>query len=111
VKDYIDVAGASGANYRFMRLKDGRPLSPMGGNFLYCRFTGDVCEVIFAGEVQNLMQDARERWGEAQKRFQVSDLYSRLNISERVRQLELADITDANHPPMNASAADRRIAG
>jgi hypothetical protein len=107
VRDYIDVTGASGATYRFMRLKDGRPLSPMGGNFLYCRFTGETCELIYAGEVQNLLKDARERWNEAQQRFQVSDLYSRLNISERVRQLELADIIDANHPPMSTTPERR----
>ena len=103
MKDYVDVTGACGATYRFMRLKEGRPLSPMGGNFLYCRFTGDNCEVIYAGEVQNLLKDARERWNEASQRYQVSDLYSRLNISERVRQLEHADIVDATHPPMNAT--------
>jgi hypothetical protein len=103
VRDHVDVTGASGVTYRFMRLKDGRPLSPMGGNFLYCRFTGEACELIYAGEVQNLQQDARERWSEAQQRFQVSDLYTRLNISERVRQLELADIVAANHPPLNTS--------
>lgn len=103
MRDYVDVIGASGVTYRFMRLKDGRPLSPMGGNFLYCRFTGDSCELIYAGEVQNLLKDARERWNEAYQRYQVSDLYSRLNISERVRQLEHADIIDANHPSMNAT--------
>ena len=108
MRDYVDVTGACGATYRFMRLKDGRPLSPMGGNFLYCRFTGDKLELIYAGEVQNLMKDARERWAEAQQRFQVSDLYSRLNISERVRQLELADIVEANHPPLNTSP-DRKV--
>ena len=107
MRDYIDVAGGSGANYRFMRLKDGRPLSPMGGNFLYCRFTGEVLEIIYAGEVQNLLKDARDRWTEAQQRFQVSDLFSRLNISERVRQLELNDIVGAHHPPMNAGPERR----
>lgn len=103
MKDYVDVTGASGATYRFMRLKEGRPLSPMGGNVLYCRFTGDACELIYAAEVQNLMKSARDRWNEALQRYQVSDLYSRLNISERVRQLEHADIVDANHPPLNAT--------
>jgi hypothetical protein len=63
--------------------------------------------VIYAGEVQNLLKDARERWSEAQQRYQVSDLYSRLNISERVRQLELTDIVDANHPPLNTTPERR----
>jgi hypothetical protein len=101
MRDYVDVGGTSGSTYRFMRLKDGRPLSPMGGNFLYTRFTGEVLELIYAGEAQNLMMGARERWSEALERYQVTELYSRLNISERVRQLELADIVRAAAPPMN----------
>lgn len=99
--DYIDISGASGARYRFMRVKEGRPLSPMGGNFLFARHTGARFEMIYAGEVQNLMKDARERWREAVERYQVSELYTRLNISERVRKIELADIVDGEHPPMN----------
>jgi hypothetical protein len=103
VRDYVDIVGASGSHYRFMRLKDGRPLSPMGGNFLFARFTGEAFEMIYAGEAQNLMSGARERWPEAVERFQVTELYSRLNISERVRQLELHDIVGAFEPPMNTS--------
>lgn len=101
VQDYVDVHGASGTTFRFMRLKDGRPLSPMGGNYIYVRFTGDKVDMILAGEAQNLLKDAHERWSEACERFQVTELYSRLNISERVRLLELADIVEANRPPMN----------
>lgn len=99
--DYIDISGASGARYRFMRVREGRPLSPMGGNFLFARQTGSRFEMIYAGEVQNLMKDARERWREAVERYQVSDLYTRLNISERVRKVEHADILEAERPPMN----------
>ena len=87
MRDYVDIRGASGSIYRFMLLKDGRPLSPMGGNYLYGRSTGERFEMLYAGEVQNLLKDARERWNEAHQRYQVCDLYSRLNISERVRQL------------------------
>jgi hypothetical protein len=106
LQDFVDVAGVSGTSYRFMRLKDGRPLSPMGGNYLYARYTAGRFELIYAGEAQNLMQDARARWDEAARRFQAAELFSRLNISERVRQLELTDIVEATHPPMNA-APDR----
>jgi hypothetical protein len=102
VQDYIDVNGASGTIYRFLRLKEGRPLSPMGGNFIYIRYTGDKFEMIYAAEAQNLLKDARDRWNEAAERYQATELFSRLNISERVRLLELADIADASHPPMNA---------
>jgi len=104
LKDYVDVVGASGARYRFMLLRDGRPLSPMGGNYLYGRPTGDRFEVAFAGEVQNLLKDAHARWSEAQLRFQVSEIFTRLNISERIRRQELDDIVAALRPPMNAPA-------
>lgn len=99
--DYIDIKGVSGASYRFMRFRDGRPLSPAGGNFLYGRYTGARFELLYAGEVQNLLKDSRSRWDEARSRFQASDLYTRLNLSERVRQLEHGDIVQANAPPMN----------
>jgi hypothetical protein len=101
VRDFLDITGASGVTYRFMRLKEGRPLSPMGGNYLYTRFTGDRLEIVLAGEVQNLMKDARDRWAEAVERFQATELFSRLNISERVRQHELKDIVAANEPMMD----------
>ena len=105
MNDYIDIRGASGGIYRFMRLKDGRPLSPMGGNFLYARHTGERFEMLYAGEVQNLLKDARARWSEAAERFQASEVYTRLNISERVRKLEHADIVQGALPPMNAAPA------
>jgi hypothetical protein len=108
LQDFVDVVGASGASYRFMRLKDGRPLSPMGGNYLYARYTAGRFELIFAGEAQNLLQDGRARWDEAARRFQAAEMFSRLNISERVRQLELTDIVEATRPPMNV-APDRQV--
>jgi hypothetical protein len=107
MQDWVDFAGASGASYRFMRLREGRPLSPMGGNFAYVRFTADRAELIYAGETQNLLRSARERWDEAVGRFQASELFTRLNISERVRQLELADIVAASGPPMNADTSSK----
>ncbi len=88
-----------------MRLREGRPLSPAGGNFLYVRHTAGRVELIFAGEAQNLLKDCRERWSEAAARFQVSDLFTRLNLSERIRKLEHDDILGANLPPMNAGLA------
>jgi hypothetical protein len=105
LRDFVDITGASGAVYRFLRLKEGRPLSPMGGNYLYARYTGDRFELVLAGEVQNLMKDARDRWAEAVERFQAIDIFSRLNISERVRQSELADIVAANEPLMDGAKA------
>jgi hypothetical protein len=109
MSDHVDMHGASGRGYRFLRLREGRPLSPAGGNYVYGRFTGGRFEAIFAGEGQNLMKDARERWAEAVARFQVSDLYTRLNLNQRVRQLEHADILAGAAPPMNAGGEAAEI--
>ena len=102
MNDHVDIHGASGRVYRFMRVRDGRPLSPAGGNFIYGRFTAGRFEAIYAGEGQNLLKDARERWAEAVARFQASDLYTRLNLNQRVRQLEHADIVAGAGPRLNA---------
>ncbi|MBV9995278.1 MAG: hypothetical protein JO127_08695 [Caulobacteraceae bacterium] len=101
MNDHLDIKGASGATYRFMRFKEGRPLSPAGGNFLFGRYTGSRFELLYAGEVQNLLKDARSKWQEAVERYQASTLFTRLNISERVRQVEHDDIVKAHEPPMN----------
>ena len=102
MRDHVDIHGASGRVYRFMRMREGRPLSPAGGNYIYGRFTGERFEAIYAGEGQNLLKDARERWAEAVARFQASDLYTRLNLNQRIRQLEHADIVSGIEPRMNA---------
>ena len=106
MRDLIDVKGASGAVYRFSQFRDGRPLSPMGGNFLYVRETTDGHEIVHAGEGQNLLTDARKRWGEAVSAHGPLHLFTRLNISEHARQREQADIVGAVRPVMNAGAVE-----
>jgi len=113
MRDIIDVRGASGVAYRFTRFRDGNPLSAMGGNFVYARpqnaekgggGEGDgAAEVVYAGEAQNLLTDARRLWDRAVAEHGVTDLFTRLNISERTRRHEHADILAAARPPMNAA--------
>jgi hypothetical protein len=102
MRDMIDVKGASGAVYRFNLFRDGRPLSPMGGNFIYVREAGEGYEIVLVGEGQNLLTDARTRWGKAAAEHGVQHLFTRLNITERVRVHEHDDIVAAIRPPMNA---------
>jgi hypothetical protein len=103
MKDFIDVRCDSGDVLRFHRVGAGRMLSPMGGNYLYVRETGEGHEVLFAGEGRSLMTDARDRWDEA-RGLGAHHLYTRLNISESVRQHELAEVIAAIRPTMNAPA-------
>jgi hypothetical protein len=106
MRDIIDVRGASGAVYRFNRLTAGRPLSPMGGNFVYVREVGDDYEVVLVGEGQNLMTDARRSWDKAVQEHGAAHLFTRLNISERTRRHEHDDIVDAAKPPMNVQTGE-----
>ena len=103
MRDLLDVKGASGATYRFNLFRDGRPLSPMGGNFIYVRETENSHEIIFVGEGQNLLTDAHRRWSEAVAMHGALHLFTRLNITERTRQQEHVDIADAVRPAMGAS--------
>ena len=102
MRDLIDITGASGNVYRFNRLREGRPLSAMGGNYVYARESGDAYEIVCAGEGENLMNDAHSRWEQAVKDHAATTLFTRLNISDRVRQHEQADILEAARPPMNS---------
>ncbi|MBA3810559.1 MAG: hypothetical protein H0X27_02725 [Caulobacteraceae bacterium] len=106
MRDIIDVRGASGAVYRFNLLREGRPLSPMGGNFLYAREAGERYEVVHVGECQNLLTGARALWNEAVRDHGATHLFTRLNITERVRAQEHADIVEAVRPPMNPASAE-----
>jgi hypothetical protein len=114
MKDTIDVKGASGAAYRFVRFSGDRPLSPMGGNFLLAREGHDGCEVLYVGEAANLMTDAKRFWERAVVEHGASDLFTRLNVTGRVRLEEQADILAALDPPLNAprasEASDSQVA-
>ena len=46
MRDLMDIKGASGTVYRFSRLREGRPLSAMGGNYVYARANGDAVELV-----------------------------------------------------------------
>ncbi|HEV2363396.1 MAG TPA: hypothetical protein VGS12_04270 [Caulobacteraceae bacterium] len=93
MREFIDVHGASGAVYRFNLLREGHPLSPMGGNFLYVREKTGGYDIVHVGESQSLLADARGQWDQAVKTHGVTHLFSRLNVSERMRKLEHEDIS------------------
>ena len=103
MKDQIDCRIGGGEYLRFSLFREGRPLSPMGGNFLYVKEDGgDGHQVVFAGQTDNLALHAQERWSEAQGKFGVTGLYTRLNITTAVRRREHSELLEALDPPMNA---------
>jgi hypothetical protein len=103
VRDQIDCRLESGETLRFTLFREGRPLSPMGGNYVYVRSDeNDGFTVIYTGQTDNLALHAQERWSEAQSKFSVDGLYTRLNITQAVRRREFAELVEALDPPMNA---------
>jgi hypothetical protein len=102
VKDQIDCRSISGEYLRFSLFKEGRPLSPMAGNYVYIRGEDEKLEVVFVGEADNLSKHALAHFGEAQKAFGATALYTRLNITAAVRRREHAELLSAYEPPMNA---------
>jgi hypothetical protein len=105
MKDMVDLQGASGTTYRFQLFRDGRPLSPMGGNYIYVReeLGGGRFEVLLSGEGENLLVGAKQQWDHAVAEHGATHLYTRLNISQSIRKHEHADLTEHYQPAMNAT--------
>ena len=101
MNEHIDVRGGSGKLYRFRLTNQGRPASAMSGTYAYVRQEGKRGEVLFVGDADNLMNDARSRWDEAVGQHKATHLYVRLNISASVRREELDDILEDHRPVMN----------
>lgn len=107
----FDVAGKSGALYRYILLEDGQPLWPSGGNYLYVRRGGEGPQVVYAGEAENLFRGYLDHWDRASQVHGATEIYLRLNISGSVRRAEQADIAAKHQPTMNAAVEaplDRR---
>jgi hypothetical protein len=102
VRDQIDCQTGSGEHLRFTLFKEGRPLSPMGGNFLYVKDGPDGAVILCAGQTDNLALHAQERWAEAVSGHGAQGLYTRLNITAAVRKREHLELLEALAPPMNA---------
>ncbi len=102
MRDHIDCRVASGGHLRFILFKEGRPLSPMGGNYLYVKDAEDGPRVVCIGMTDNLALHARARWAEAQARFGAEGLYTRLNFAAAVRRREHLELLETLDPPMNA---------
>jgi hypothetical protein len=99
----IELAGASGARYRYTSMEENRFLPPAGANFVIAKVTKEGAEVVFAGETDNLanqtwrgpLEKAREAYGGD------TTVLTRLNVTRAVREAERQDLLQQYHPPMN----------
>ena len=112
LQDHIDVVGGSGRAYRFSRLRSGFPLSPVGGTYLLARHRHGRLELVYIATAESLLREAGPHWDLTAERFDANQLFSRLNVSGRSRDGELADIlaahplaTEWGSPPPQRAAA------
>jgi hypothetical protein len=99
----IEIAGKSGARYRYQSLDPDRMLPPAGANFILAKPAGAGVEILFAGETDSLSRAPwREPLAEARSRFGDDvDVMTRLNVRSAVRRAEQDDVIEEHQPPMN----------
>ena len=99
----IDLAGASGARYRYSPLEEDRFLPPAGANYVIAELADDgEATVVYAGEPDNLAsQTWRADLEKARKKFSGARMLTRLNVTRAVREAERRDLIDHYHPPLN----------
>ena len=98
MKAFVDIAGASGASYRFHRLDQLARLPATAGNFIFTRARLGGVEVVCCGAVSSLIH-AVEVWRTAATEHQADAIYVRLNVSRVIRSAEHHDIA-AKQAPM-----------
>ena len=98
----IELAGISGARYRYTPLDEERFLPPAGANFVIAQDTADGARVIYAGETDNLAnQTWRQALEKARQSFREAKILTRLNVTRAVREAERQDLIAQHQPPLN----------
>ncbi|MEW5686177.1 MAG: hypothetical protein AB1942_14760 [Pseudomonadota bacterium] len=100
----IDLAGASGARYRYTQIDESRFLPPAGANYVIAEVTPEgEARVFYAGETDNLAsQSWRSDLERARREHEGATVLTRLNVTRAVREAERNDLIDAYHPPLNS---------
>ncbi len=106
-----EIAGKSGARYRYTPLEEARFLPPAGANFVIAKLTKEGPTVVYAGETDNLAnQTWRDALDKARAAYGDAAVLTRLNVTRAVSR------GGAVRPDRGASASDepggraRRIA-
>lgn len=98
----IELAGKSGARYRYTPIEEERFLPPAGANFIIAEVTREGARVVFAGETDNLSTQAwRPTLEKARKSCPSAKVLTRLNVTRAMREAERADLIAEHAPPLN----------
>jgi hypothetical protein len=100
----IELAGKSGARYRYTALEEDRFIPPSGANFVIAELTPQGPDLVYVGETDNLANLAwRKALEEARKTKPNAKVLTRLNVTRAVREAERADLVEQYRPPMNTA--------
>ena len=103
----IELAGKSGARYRYTPLEEERFLPPAGANFVIAELTREGPRVVYAGETDNLAaQSWRPALDKARETYAKAKILTRLNVTRAVREAERIDLIQQHEPPLNS---ERRV--
>jgi hypothetical protein len=99
----IELAGASGARYRYTPMDENRFLPPAGANYVIAELTAEGPTVVYAGETDNLAsQTWRSDLEKARRKYNGATVLTRLNVTRAVREAERNDLIEHYHPPLNS---------
>ncbi len=98
----IELAGKSGARYRYTSIEEERFLPPAGAYFVIAQVTPEGPNVVYAGETDNLAsQNWRSTLEKARERYADAKILTRLNVTRAVREAERVDLIEHYNPPLN----------
>jgi hypothetical protein len=90
MQDFIDLKGASGAEYRFRLWHEGAAHPPIAGNFVFVKAEDEGLSIVLVG-VTNDLSLARGFEAKAAKRGG-THVFTRLNVARALRTAEHADL-------------------
>lgn len=104
----IELAGKSGARYRYMPLEEERHLPPAGANYVIAEVSGGAARLVFAGETDNLAnQTWRADLERARQSHPKAKVLTRLNVTRAIREAERLDLIEQHQPPLNAEGSQQ----
>jgi hypothetical protein len=87
---FIDLKGASGAEYRFRLWPEGAAHAPIAGNYVFLKEEPEGFTVLLVGVTNDLCQ-ARREWAKVARR-RPTHVFTRLNVARALRSAEHADL-------------------
>jgi hypothetical protein len=104
MRDFIDLRGVSGADYRFRLWREDAAHLPIAGNYVVVREAEQGLSVLLA-DVSNDLSTVRQTLKRLLKDNPAAQVYTRLNVSRTVRTAENDDIVASYKPKRTAPSS------